>query len=633
MSVRRHHVVFSVLTAALMGVACIGADGPAGPPGPAGEAGVQGPAGEAGVQGPQGPQGPAGDAGAQGPQGPQGPAGDAGEPGTSVGTLLGTITDLVAHRPVAAATVTLDPAVMAAAATGTDGRYAFMALPAGVYQVTARYMTFPPVTRTVSILAGRPTTLDMVFQNWNPASDACITCHGTRDPGIVADYKAGAMAQEVSCQDCHGTDTTGGPRHNPLPTATTCARCHENQFRGHQANRHSIGEQRMYEAGRLDDLPPCTNDDRALESAGTATCTNCHNVETRCDSCHTRHRFRSAEARSPSACGTCHMGPDHSQYEIYMLSKHGVIYQNEGDSGRAPSCSGCHMSRRRTATDGTTYTDHDLSFGIAYGPVGGRDTHMSFRRGAQLPYTLTGTALSANTAWDPRAAVDFAGADGTPDSAYTNDRDGTIVQVADATNVLTARRAEMLSVCDSCHARSFADFRLRVADGMHTNVTTLTHEAEDIIRALNFDGLIVPTVASRPTNPDAVGAIILGGAQLYRRLSAVERAFFELYKYDAVKTWHGAYHANPDYAHWYGWAAANLHFADIADGAYRARREAALEYAIRNGRTTVWTVPYQGVVWTTGSMVETFDLFPAGTTSVDSFGSGTPINYTGITFH
>ncbi len=632
MSARRSHVLVSLLSAAVMTAACIGADGPAGPMGPAGEAGAPGPAGDAGAQGPAGPRGATGETGATGPQGPAGDAGAQGDPGVSVGTLLGTITDAVAHRPVTGATVTLDPAVMTAATTAADGRYTFMALPAGVYQVTARYMAYPPVTRSVSILAGRPTTLDLVFQNWNPASDACIVCHGTRDPGIVADYKAGAMAQEVSCQDCHGPDTTGGPRHNPLPTATTCARCHENQFRGHQANRHAIGEQRMYEAGRLDDLPSCTVD-RALESAGTATCTNCHNIETRCDSCHTRHRFRSAEARSPSACGTCHMGPDHSQYEAYILSKHGVIYQNEGDSGRAPSCSGCHMPRHLTAADGTRYTDHDLSYGIAYGPVGGRDTHMSFRRNGQLPYTLTGTTLGPNTAYDPRAAIDFAGADGTPDSAYPSDRDGTIVQVADATGVLAARRTEMLTVCDSCHARSFADFRLRVADGMHVNVTELTHEAEDIIRALNFDGLIVPSVASRPSNPDAIGAIILGGAQLYRRLSLPERAFFELYKYDAVKTWHGAYHANPDYAHWYGWAAANLHFADIADAAYRARREYALEYAIRNGRTTVWTVPYQGVVWSTGSMDETYDLFPAGTTAVDSFGSGTPITYTGITFH
>lgn len=77
-----------------------------------------------------------------------------------------------------------------------------------------------------------------------------------------------------------------------------------------------------------------------------------------CTACHTRHRFSVAEARKPETCGSCHLGPDHPQIEIYLESKHGVIYTQEKDNWnweiagghwdvqyyRAPTCATCHMS-------------------------------------------------------------------------------------------------------------------------------------------------------------------------------------------------------------------------------------------------------------------------------------------------
>ena len=77
-----------------------------------------------------------------------------------------------------------------------------------------------------------------------------------------------------------------------------------------------------------------------------------------CTACHSRHLFSIAEARTPEACGTCHLGPDHPQYEIYMESKHGVIYSSEKQKWNmdiapsawdtrhfgAPTCAVCHIS-------------------------------------------------------------------------------------------------------------------------------------------------------------------------------------------------------------------------------------------------------------------------------------------------
>ena len=84
----------------------------------------------------------------------------------------------------------------------------------------------------------------------------------------------------------------------------------------------------------------------------------------RCVECHARHMFSKEEALRPEACAKCHMGPDHPQYEAYITSKHGWVYKLYGGypSGRAPTCTTCHMSEK--APDG--HTIHVTNRGIAW---------------------------------------------------------------------------------------------------------------------------------------------------------------------------------------------------------------------------------------------------------------------------
>jgi hypothetical protein len=63
-------------------------------------------------------------------------------------------------------------------------------------------------------------------------------------------------------------------------------------------------------------------------------------------------------ARLPSTCGQCHLGPDHSQLEIYTESKHGVMFAAQRGLLNltaepdhltthdmfVPTCATCHMS-------------------------------------------------------------------------------------------------------------------------------------------------------------------------------------------------------------------------------------------------------------------------------------------------
>ena len=95
-------------------------------------------------------------------------------------------------------------------------------------------------------------------------------------------------------------------------------------------------------------------------------CDSCHSIGKpnadgsigTCTQCHSRHDASVALAREPRTCGQCHMGPDHSQIEIYDESKHGVLFNAERASINldappdrlttadmpVPTCATCHMS-------------------------------------------------------------------------------------------------------------------------------------------------------------------------------------------------------------------------------------------------------------------------------------------------
>lgn len=626
-----------MFAAALLGAGCLG---PIGPPGPQGSAGTEGTAGPRGVQGNPGLPGSAGPAGPGGAAGPQGPAGDAGGPGVSTGTLQGSLHFKSTGAPVPAASLSLSPGATAGSTDG-DGGFLFADLPIGVYELTATLDDFVPTRATVSIVAGRASALDLKLHDYTAVSRPCLPCHPSANPQLVADYKASAMAPWVSCQDCHADNpdvlADFGPDHRLQPTPQTCARCHPEQFRGHQSNRHSIAMQRVYEVGAWDDLPPCTAGASALGSGGVATCAQCHNVEGSCDACHSRHLFDAKSARSPLGCATCHMGPDHAQWEAYATSKHGVMNALRGDAV-APSCAGCHMPLKRTSSDGGSFSDHDLSFGLAFGPVGGAAAHSSLSRGGQLPFVLAAGALQPNPAFDPAQPADMSGGDGGAESLYFPlDRPGKVVQTIDAPAVLAARRAEMVARCSTCHVANFVTERLEVADGLHRNASSVVDEAKDVIYALEYDGLLSPPGFVRPLNPDVAADIVLAGSQLSRNLSPIEQVFFELAKHEAVTTWQAAYHLNPSLAS-QSWAALNLGLADVAGEAYTLRRQYALQRAIETGATSVWAVPYQGVIYATGSMDKLFDLYPGdGGMTVSPYGpSGPTITYDGgtvFTFH
>ncbi|VAW72692.1 Hydroxylamine oxidoreductase (Fragment), partial [hydrothermal vent metagenome] len=207
---------------------------------------------------------------------------------------------------------------------------------------------------------------DAMFAYWNPddfyqSTDAvagefegkqCVACHEAVTPGIVNDWKASRHSNPTSgkavvyCSACHGNN------HQALhlPTPDVCGTCHVTQHVQFEDEKrygfpsHALAMERALDAKHFVDKP----------KAEVTACLQCHSVATKCDSCHTRHRFSAAEARRPEACITCHSGPPHPDGETYFASAHGQLYQDEGKQWdwskplskgnyKGPTCAYCHM--------------------------------------------------------------------------------------------------------------------------------------------------------------------------------------------------------------------------------------------------------------------------------------------------
>jgi hydroxylamine dehydrogenase len=238
------------------------------------------------------------------------------------------------------------------------------------------------------------------------ASGKCAECHTQQQYAIVHEYEMSRHAKQgVTCLDCHqpATGQQKTEHHGFIVstklTAGNCRSCHEPIYQEFLRSRHAATSwaavygqdglkpeqvefsERYQPGGTRRPAHPFTS----LEgpSATTSGCAQCHSVGRpndddtigTCTACHTRHTSSVAIARLPTTCGQCHMGPDHSQLEIYEESKHGIMFQAqerqlnlEARPGSlttrdmfVPTCATCHMS----GLNGQKVT-HDPSERLSY---------------------------------------------------------------------------------------------------------------------------------------------------------------------------------------------------------------------------------------------------------------------------
>lgn len=188
--------------------------------------------------------------------------------------------------------------------------------------------------------------------------------------GILTAWESSAHAKNgVSCDSCHGDD----PKNVVRPSAAACEECHEqamadfNKSTHATALTHAASKAYIEKNGTKYEYKFLTYPQTGSENFG---CVNCHQVGTvsavdnskgDCATCHSSHSFSLVEARKPEACLPCHAGPGHPQYESYVTSTHGKIYQTVSESFDfsgttkefndriktnplpAPVCVTCHM--------------------------------------------------------------------------------------------------------------------------------------------------------------------------------------------------------------------------------------------------------------------------------------------------
>ncbi len=370
----------------------------------------------------------------------------------------------------------------------------------------------------------------------------CITCHEERGVthGWVADWQGSMHARKrVGCEACHMSDNSESlvkeakavnylspegsacedKRVDRQVVAGICGKCHKKQYDEFTKSRHSIGWQRVLECG-----PYAARS----KDSGSNRCEQCHNIQFKCDSCHTRHTFSTLEAKTPDACRTCHMGSDHPQYEIFISSKHGAVYTasqsgilKEAQSVKAlcsPVCVTCHMPQG----------NHDISFGLAYGPAGGGVSYV--------------------------------------------DKKGV---VADE-NELTKRRSEMLSVCAGCHSMNFAQKTLLTADDIHKQVDSYVKEAQDLIFELEKEELVFLPSGRLQEGLLPWHALLFGDTQVYDSKSRITDLFFQLTS-SAAHAWKGAYHMNPNFTHLNGFVELRKDWGEIMEEARKLREEAEIK--------------------------------------------------------
>ena len=378
----------------------------------------------------------------------------------------------------------------------------------------------------------------------------CVKCHTKVTPGIVNDWQLSKHSgNDVVCSDCHGSDHNSPSNVDKvsMPTPEVCATCHETQVNQYSKGKHALGWASMNAMPTIHMQPMALID-------GMKGCGSCHKIGLKseeqmkqlkadgqqygvasCDACHTRHLFSLEEARQPQACQTCHMGFDHPQWEMYSGSKHGVRYllKQNGilpETTSAPTCQTCHMQEG----------NHEVRTAWGFLAV-------------KLP-------MPDDEQWTKDRvtilqALGVLDLEGNPTPLFD------VVKAADLARLTQEdwdrERNKMLETCNTCHSGNFAKLELEKGDNMIREADRLMAEAILIVAGLYVDGII-----PKPDSYPYAFPLLL---TFHDAPTVVEQKLFVMFLEHRMRTFQGTFHANPDYALWYGWSEMVRDLAEIKE--------------------------------------------------------------------
>jgi hydroxylamine dehydrogenase len=376
----------------------------------------------------------------------------------------------------------------------------------------------------------------------------CVECYKHVTPSLVTDWQLSKHSQnEVSCSVCHGEEHQDpyDVSNVQIPTPDTCANCHEEKVEQFKAGKHAAAWAAMKA------MPTAHMQPMALME-GMKGCGGCHKIGLKtekeikqlkengagfgtasCDACHTRHMFSVKEASQPQACQTCHMGFDHPQWEMYSGFKHGVRYllkQNGTlpETAAAPTCQTCHMQ------EGNHEVMTSWGFLAVRLPMP-EDKHWAADR-ATILQGLGVLDLEGN----PTGRLEVVKA----------------AQVARLTQEdWQKERDKTLKTCNECHSLYFARDELEKGDDIIREADSLMAEAIRIVAGLYQDGLLEKPDSYAHPFPDLL--------TFHDAPTPIEQTLFVMFLEHRMRAFQGTFHANPDYALWYGWSEMRQDLTEI----------------------------------------------------------------------
>ncbi len=394
-------------------------------------------------------------------------------------------------------------------------------------------------------------------------AQTCVNCHRGITKNIVTDWELSKHSQnDVDCSVCHG-DLHNSPNNVSLakiPTPETCETCHSERVEQYKKGKHAVAWAAMKAMPTFHMQPGILTD-------GMKGCGSCHKIGLKteeeisqlkkegsgyglasCDACHTRHTFSVVEAKQPQACQTCHMGFDHPQWEMYSSSKHGVRYllkQNGTlpETTSAPTCQTCHMQEG----------NHEVR--TAWGFLAVRLPLPEDEEWAADRVTI----LKALGVLDP---------EGNPTGRLD------VVKAADVARLTEEswqkERTKMLKTCGDCHSEKFALGELEKGDQMIREADRVMAQAIRIVSSLYEEGVIPRPESYSAPYPDLLA--------FHDGPTVIEKTLFVMFLKHRMRTFQGVFHANPDYALWYGWSEMQMDLAEIKELADDMRRNSLTEH-------------------------------------------------------
>lgn len=389
----------------------------------------------------------------------------------------------------------------------------------------------------------------------------CVTCHTKTSPMIVNDWRLSKHSvNNIDCSECHGSkhQTKDDAAKAEIPTPKTCSSCHPTQVDQFMDGKHSKAWVAMKAMPTIHYQP-------MLLTEGMKGCGGCHKIGVKsaddvkqlmksgstqfglasCDSCHTRHSFSVKEAKQPQACQTCHMGFDHPQWEMYSSSKHGVRngLKQSGQlppNASAPTCQTCHMDKG----------NHAVKTGWGFLAL-------------KLP-------LSEDKDWAADQATILQGL-GVLDPEGKPTARLEAVKAADLARLTQKdwqdQRDKMIKICSQCHATTFAKGELEKGDKMIREADRLMAEGIRIVAGLYKDGILEKPKDYSYDFPDLLS--------FHDAATPVEQTLFQMFLEHRMRAFQGTFHANPDYALWYGWSAMRTDLTEIKHHDKELREKAA----------------------------------------------------------